>query len=149
MIKYRCFEFDDLTTHELYDIIHLRIEVFVVEQDCPYIDTDYRDQKAWHVCGRDEEGDLVAYTRILPVGVSYDNYASIGRVITSSKIRGKGKGRELMEVSIEATRQLLGNVPIKISAQSHLNKYYGSLGFVPTGEEYLEDGIPHIGMTLS
>lgn len=148
-IKWTCKSFNELSIDELYQILHLRQVVFVVEQDCPYIDTDFRDQPAWHLSGHDTDGDLVAYTRILPKGVSYENYISIGRVVTSKKIRGKGLGRKLMTISIGKTRELLGNDPIKISAQNHLKKYYGSLGFVPVGDIYEEDGIPHIAMILS
>ncbi len=146
-INWTCKAFYELSLDELYDILFLRQEVFVVEQDCPYIDTDYKDQKGWHICAH-LDGVLVAYTRILPKGISYKDYASIGRVITSSKIRGKGIGRPLMEKSIQYTYQLLGKQQIKISAQNHLRKYYGSLGFVPVGEIYDEDGIPHIAMIL-
>lgn len=147
-INWECKAFNELSLNELYHIINLRIVVFVVEQNCPYVDTDFKDQDAWHLCGYDTNGDLVAYTRILPKGISYENYISIGRVITAEKIRGKGFGRELMNVSINKTRELLGKHPIKISAQDHLRKYYGSLGFVPVGDIYDEDGIPHIGMIL-
>ncbi len=144
---WNCWHFSELNTQQLYDILALRQEVFVVEQDCPYQDADGLDFDAWHICVYDE-GHLVAYTRILKKGVTYDDYASIGRVITSMRWRGKGKGRELMQYSIDKTKTLLGDGPIKISAQSHLEKYYASLGFKPTGEEYLEDGIPHMGMVL-
>lgn len=147
-IRWECKAFDELSLNELYLILNLRQVVFIVEQDCPYVDTDFRDQSAWHLCGYDDEGDLVAYTRILPKGISYEKYISIGRVITSEKIRGKGFGRKLMTISIDKTKELLGDAPIKISAQDHLRKYYGSLGFVPVGEVYDEDGIPHIGMIL-
>jgi ElaA protein len=147
-IKWECKAFKELNLDELYQILNLRQVVFVVEQDCPYIDTDFRDQPAWHLSGYDTDGDLVAYTRILPKGISYENYISIGRVVTSEKIRGKGLGRELMTVSIDKAKELLGNHPIKISAQDHLRKYYGSLGFISVGDIYDEDGIPHIGMIL-
>lgn len=147
-LTWKCLAFDELSLAELYQILYLRQEVFIVEQDCPYLDTDYKDQPGWHLCGYDHEGDLVAYTRLLPKGISYTDYASIGRVITSSKIRGKGLGRELMEVSIHHCNRLFGEISIKISAQDHLRKYYGSIGFNPVGEIYDEDGIPHIAMIL-
>ena len=147
-ISWVCKAFYDLSLDELYEILFLRQEVFVVEQDCPYIDTDFKDQKGWHVCGYDKDGHLIAYTRILPKGISYDHYASIGRVITSSRMRGKGIGRSLMEKSIQYAYDLLGLQVIKISAQNHLRSYYGSLGFRPTGDIYDEDGIPHIAMIL-
>ncbi len=147
-LQWKCLHFDNLSLKELYDIMVLRQEVFVVEQDCPYIDCDGKDIVSWHVCGYDSDGDLVGYTRIVPKGISYEKYPSIGRVVTSAKIRGKKKGRELMQVSIDYLRELQGNDPIKISAQSHLQKYYGSLGFVTVTDEYDEDGIPHVGMLL-
>ncbi len=147
-IKWSCFSFKELDLWLLYEILALRQEVFVVEQDCPYLDADGKDQEGWHVCGHDKEGVLVAYTRILPRGISYSDYVSIGRVITSSKIRGQKKGRELMKVSIDVTYKLLGKCPIKISAQSHLQPYYQSVGFRTIGDEYDEDGIPHVAMLL-
>ncbi len=147
-IKWQCVEFNALSLSQLYDVLALRQEVFVVEQDCPYLDADGKDQEGWHVCGYDDEGELVAYTRILPQGISYKKYPSIGRVITSQKIRGKKKGRELMEYSIAETQKLWGRIPIKISAQSHLQGYYNSVGFKIIGDEYDEDGIPHVAMLL-
>jgi len=147
-IIWKCKAFEQLSSNELYQILYLRQEVFIVEQNCPYLDIDFRDQPAAHLCGYDREGDLIAYSRLLPKGISYPEYNAIGRVITSSKARGKGLGRELMETSIDNTRKLFGNSPIKIGAQNHLRKYYGSLGFEPIGEVYDEDGIPHISMIL-
>ncbi len=147
-LKWECFSFRELTLEQLYAILALRQEVFIVEQDCPYLDADGCDQMGWHVCAYDDSGDLVAYSRILPKGISYEHYPAIGRVITSAKIRGKKKGRELMEISIRETRKHCGNEAIKISAQSHLQNYYGSLGFRAIGGGYLEDGIPHIAMLL-
>ncbi len=147
-IQWTCKTFKELTLDGLYEILALRQDVFVVEQNCPYLDADGKDAQALHVCGYDHDNELVAYTRILPQGISYPNYHAIGRVVTSQKIRGKKKGRELMEVSIRYTQQLLTHGDIKISAQSHLQKYYSSLGFVSVGNEYEEDGIPHIAMIL-
>ena len=147
-ITWTCKNFEQLSLNELYQLLYLRQEVFIVEQNCPYFDLDFMDQAAYHLCGYDSEGDLVAYTRLLPKGTSYPGYNSIGRVITSAKIRGKGLGRGLMELSIDYTRKLIGDSPIKIGAQDHLRKYYGSLGFEPVGETYYEDGILHISMIL-
>lgn len=137
-------EFDALTVRELYEIMRLRSEVFVVEQNCPYLDPDGKDQKSWHLMGV-ENGLLVAYTRLLPAGVSFDN-VSIGRVATSQSVRGGGIGRLLMEKSIENVYALWGNVPIEIGAQLYLQKFYSSLGFVQSSAMYLEDGIEHIEM---
>ena len=145
-LTYRCLPFDRLSLAELYAIMRLRQEVFVVEQDCPYLDADGKDQASYHVLGENASGELHAYTRLVPSGISYADCPSIGRVITSATVRGRGEGYPLMRYSIERCRVLFGDTPIKISAQSHLQGYYGKLGFAPTGEAYLEDGIPHVGM---
>ena len=138
--------YKDLTIDELYDIMVLRQEVFVVEQDCPYLDADGKDKIGWHVMLNNDEGQLMAYTRLLAPGVSYDKYSSIGRVVSSGKGRGKGYGKSVMDASIDAIIDLFPNHAIKISAQCYLLKFYNDLGFKEVGEEYLEDGIPHIGM---
>lgn len=142
--------FEALTVYELYDIMALRQEVFVVEQNCPYLDADGKDLHAWHIMGRNEEGDLVAYTRVLPPGVSYEGYASIGRVVSAPEVRRSGAGRLIMEHSLALCRALFGPTPpVKISAQTYLIRFYESFGFRSTGEEYLEDGIPHVAMVLT
>ena len=126
----------------------LRQEVFVVEQNCPYLDADGKDPDSWHLMGRDASGKLVCYTRLLPEGLSYPGYVSIGRVVSSPAARGTGAGKTLMRRSIDLCRQLFGNQPIKIGAQSYLLQFYEGFGFCSTGEEYLEDGIPHTKMIL-
>ncbi len=136
--------FDELTNEELYRILRLRSEVFVVEQQCPYLDMDNYDQQALHLQGENEDG-LAAYTRLFAPGVKFD-MASIGRVVSSPSARGKGLGRKLMEVSIAAVEDKWGKIPIKIGAQLYLQKFYESLGFVQSSEMYLEDHIPHIEM---
>ncbi|WP_020568940.1 GNAT family N-acetyltransferase [Neolewinella persica] len=141
--------FPDLTITQLYAILRLRAEVFVVEQDCVYQDLDDKDQRAIHLLGTTEDGQLAAYTRIVDKGVSYPDYASIGRVITAPFARGKGLGRPLMEESIRGLVSHFGQQPIKIGAQAHLQKYYGSLGFIGVGEVYDEDGIPHRSMVYT
>ncbi len=148
MIFWTIKPFDELTVRELYDALALRQTVFVVEQNCPYLDADGRDQPAAHLLGYDADGDLVAHTRLIPAGISYEKYASIGRVVTAPKVRGTGLGRELMARSIAACAELFPGQPVKIGAQAHLENFYRGLGFEPTGEAYLEDGIPHIGMLL-
>jgi ElaA protein len=147
-ILFKCVPFKDLTVYELYDIFTLRLEVFSVEQNCPYQDADGKDLEGWHLMGLNTEGDLVAYTRLLPKGIAYENYASIGRVVNSPKVRGLGYGKILMEESIVQMQKLFPNQPVKIGAQSYLLNFYQSLGFQPIGEEYLEDGIPHTSMIL-
>ena len=140
--------FEELTTTELYALLHLRSEVFVVEQTCVFQDMDNSDQKAVHVMRYDADQELVAYTRLFKPGIKYD-MASIGRVVTSKKARGSGAGRELMEYSIATVEDRFGKVPIKIGAQQYLQKFYTSLGFVQSSEMYLEDEIPHIEMIRS
>ena len=137
-------KFYELTVDELYLILELRSKVFVVEQNCVYNDIDGRDQSAWHLTGI-EQGHLIAYTRILPPGVLYPNPA-IGRVVTLPSTRGSGLGRELMKRSIEHCEKLFGKNFITLSAQVYLKKFYESLGFIGVGDEYLDDGIPHIKM---
>lgn len=133
--------FDQLTTEELYQILRLRSEVFVVEQDCVYQDVDNKDQKAIHIIGT-KNGEIVAYTRIFKPG-DYFNNVSIGRVVVSQDQRKYGLGKQIMQASLAAIDQRFPNQPIEISAQSYLLKFYTELGFKVTGEEYLEDGIPH------
>ena len=137
-------KFEALTLEELYAILRLRSEVFVVEQDCVYQDLDGKDQKALHVIGK-KEGVVIAYTRLFKSG-DYFEQASIGRVVVKKSERKYGYGHEIMMASIKAVREHLNETTIKISAQTYLKKFYNSLGFKAIGEEYLEDGIPHIGM---
>lgn len=138
-------KFNELTPGELYAILELRSEVFVVEQNCVYHDPDGRDQNAWHLMGL-EDGKLAAYARIFEAGVTYPDPA-IGRVVTSPSKRGSGLGRELMERSIEHCEKLFGKTSVTLGAQLYLRKFYESLGFIVSGEEYVEDGIPHVTMT--
>lgn len=141
-------QFHELTVQELYEILALRSEVFVVEQNCPYQDIDGNDPKAWHCMGKDDEtGKLIAYTRLFDRDVCFKGYTAIGRVVTSPAVRSSGLGKRLMEASIAYCRRLFGPHMIKIGAQTHLLKFYNSLGFLSTGTEYMEDGIPHTYMT--
>ncbi len=144
-MQFLCLPFYKLNLDQLYAILKLRQEVFIVEQDCPYLDSDDKDQDSLHLMGFYED-ELAAYTRLVPKGLSYEKYASIGRVITSDKIRGKGLGKLLMNTSVDKLFEFWGQQAIKISAQSHLIPFYKTIGFDPTGEEYLEDGIPHAAM---
>ena len=136
--------FDELSNKELYAILRLRSEVFVVEQNCVFQDMDMIDQQCFHLMGYKEDM-LVAYTRLVPAGVSYD-IPSIGRVVTSPAARGSGIGKQLMEKSIEEAIRLFGKKPIKIGAQVYLKKFYNQLGFEQVSDIYLEDGIEHIHM---
>lgn len=146
MINWTCKKFDDLSSSELYNIIQLRNEVFVVEQNCVYQDADNKDQPSYHLMGMQEE-KLVAYTRILAPGIAYQE-ASIGRVVTSPSIRRSGTGIALMQKSIKQVYQLFGETPIKIGAQLYLLSFYSSLGFKQTSAIYLEDNIEHVEMLL-
>ncbi|MES2417767.1 MAG: GNAT family N-acetyltransferase [Bacteroidota bacterium] len=136
--------FDELTTTELYAILQLRNEVFVVEQNCVYQDIDFKDQKSLHLIAFDGN-EIAAYCRIVKPGVSFEE-ASIGRVITSPRYRGKGIGLTLIEKAISNTRQSYAVNSIKIGAQLYLKRFYENFGFVQTSEVYLEDGIEHIEM---
>ena len=136
--------FDSLTPHELYAILRLRSEVFVVEQTCIFLDMDNNDQQCYHLMGWQDDL-LYAYTRLVPPGLSYAE-ASIGRVVTSPAARGNGIGKTLIEKSIEEVFKLYGKGPIKIGAQRYLKKFYRSFGFEQIGDIYEEDGIDHIKM---
>jgi len=136
--------FTELTPHELYAIMHLRSEVFVVEQNCVYLDADGKDLSSWHLMGWDGN-KLVAYSRLLPAGLAFTE-VSIGRVVSSPAYRGTGAGKTLMETAIQTCKVLFGDQPIRIGAQLYLQKFYESLGFVQVSDMYLEDNIPHIEM---
>ncbi len=138
--------FRDLNTTELYQILQLRNEVFIVEQNCPFQDLDDKDFKCYHLMGFDTVSQkIMAYTRIVPAGVSYEE-TSIGRVVSSPLARGSGFGKQLMKKSIELLEELYGGVSIRIGAQLYLKKYYESFGFQQDSDIYLEDGIEHILM---
>ncbi len=136
--------FKQLTTDELYAILQLRSEIFVVEQNCVYQDLDYKDQIALHVLGFKNK-KLVAYTRLFKPGDYFDD-ASIGRVVVATKERKMSYGYDIMEASINAINNFYKVSTIRISAQEYLKKFYNNLGFKETGEGYLEDGIPHVAM---
>lgn len=137
--------FKDLTLEELYAILAIRSEVFIVEQNCPYQDLDGKDIKAYHLFRYDNTGKILACCRILPPGVSYKE-ASIGRVLSKGELRKTGLGRELMKKAMELVHQNYPNSEIRISAQLYLEKFYHSFGFITIGEPYMEDNIPHIQM---
>lgn len=138
--------FNELTTSELYAILQLRSEVFVVEQNCVYQDIDGKDKKSFHLMAWNGF-ELVAYTRLVAPEVSFTE-ASIGRVITSPQYRGLGIGIALVEKSITHILETYSTNTIRIGAQLYLKKFYTSFGFVAQGDEFLEDGIPHVEMIL-
>jgi ElaA protein len=136
--------FSELNITELYNILQLRSEVFVVEQDCVYQDLDFKDQKSLHIFGYKND-KIVAYTRIFKPGDYFDN-ASIGRVVVEVNERKYGYGHDLMKASIASIKDIFKVDNITISAQVYLKKFYESHGFLKVGNDYLEDGIPHIRM---
>lgn len=144
MLKIEVKSFNEFTTQELYAVLQLRTEVFVVEQDCVYQDLDGKDDKALHVIGT-KEGQVVAYTRVFKAGDYFDE-ASIGRVVVKKEERQYGYGQKIVEASIKAIKEKFKENKIHISAQTYLKNFYADLGFIEKGNEYLEDNIPHIGM---
>ncbi|WP_027879353.1 MULTISPECIES: GNAT family N-acetyltransferase [Mesoflavibacter] len=144
MLNIKVKTFSQLTTKELYDLLQLRSEVFVVEQDCVYQDIDGKDQKALHVLGFKDEV-LVGYTRIFKPG-DYFELASIGRVVVKENERKHKYGYDIMDASIKTIKDVFNTTDIKISAQCYLKRFYNNLQFFEVGEQYLEDGIPHIAM---
>jgi ElaA protein len=145
MLTWRWLKFNELTTTQLYDILALRQEVFVVEQHCPYNDIDYHDQDALHLLGT-SNGNLVAYLRLLPMGLPYPNAISFGRVLTSKAMRKQSLGKALMQETLHYLQKTKSAKPIIISAQLYLRKFYERYGFTAIDQEYDEDGIPHIKM---
>jgi len=139
--------FEELTNSELYQILRLRSEIFVVEQDCVYQDMDDKDKIALHFF-KEEVQQIIAYTRLFKPG-DYYKEASIGRVVVKESKRSIGLGHLLIDRSVEQIEKTIGKVPIKIGAQVYLKQFYESHGFKKVSEEYLEDGIPHIHMLLS
>ena len=137
--------FQELSLEEFHDIIALRIQIFIIEQNCPYQEVDGKDKLAHHLFFKNEKDEIIAVTRILPQGISYPEVA-IGRVVVHEAYRGTGLGNQLMADSMNFVRDKYGEVPVRLSAQKHLENYYGNHGFKSTGKEYLEDGIPHVEM---
>ncbi|MEX0635500.1 MAG: GNAT family N-acetyltransferase [Ferruginibacter sp.] len=144
-IHWQLKKMEALSVSELYKILQVRSEVFVVEQDCVYLDADGKDEKGYHLCGWIGE-QLVAYCRIVPQGVSYPDKVSIGRVLTNPSYRNAGMGKLLMEKAIAATYELFPVDSIKIGAQLYLLKFYNEFNFKQISDMYLEDNIPHVEM---
>jgi len=142
-------KFNQLDINNLYSILKLRSEVFVLEQKCPYLDIDEKDQKALHVFSLDKKDDCIAYGRILKPDDYYKNYTAITRIVIRKKDRNKQLGYELVKKLIEICKENYKEKKIKISAQKHLQNFYEKCGFVFKGENYLEDEIPHCAMYYS
>ena len=135
-------KFSELSAEEIYNILKLRSEVFVVEQNCVYQDIDEKDQKAIHLF-IEKNSEIIAYTRIFKKGDYYEENPSIGRVVVSKKERGKNLGKEIMKKSIHYVKENMDEKKIELSAQKYLDKFYKELQFYSEGDDYLEDGIPH------
>ncbi|WP_291286550.1 GNAT family N-acetyltransferase [Flavobacterium sp.] len=144
-LKWKIKPFEALNVNELYDVLKLRSEIFVVEQNCVYLDLDGKDKKALHLIG-EYDGKTVAYVRLFDAGISFDN-ASIGRVVVDANYRDRKWGHDLMREAIAAIKSNFDKEAITIGAQLYLKKFYESHGFVQTSEMYLEDDIEHIEMT--
>ena len=144
-VDWQIHSWEDLSKEDFYQIARKRCEVFVVEQKCAYQDFDNRDQESYHVIGKNEEGEIVAYTRIIKPGVAYKE-TSIGRVLVVEKARGLELGKEVMIKSMDFIVEHIKDKNIRLSAQEYLLKFYEDLGYVSTGKKYLEDEIPHVEM---
>lgn len=146
-IEWKILRFEQLTTLQLYKLLQLRVAVFVVEQTCSYQELDDKDlhNKTYHILGY-LKGEIIAYSRVIAPKVSYDAYASIGRVIIDASLRGKGVSEDLITQSIGVAREYWPTAPIKISAQEPLKNFYNQFGFKEVSSMYLEDNIPHIAM---
>jgi len=144
-LNFQCKHFSELSVVEFHDIISVRLKTFVVEQNCVYQDLDGKDKKCYHRICRDGMGNIVATARILPPGISYGE-VSIGRVVLQEELRGNGQGHELMNKCMAFCEKEFGRVPVRISAQKHLERFYNGHLFFSTGKDYEEDGIPHVEM---
>lgn len=146
MFHWCCKTFNELSVDELYGILKLRIDVFIIEQQCIFQDADNKDQYSHHLFCT-SNNTVVAYTRLIPAGKSYEEI-SIGRVATASQFRNEGLGKELMKRSIDSIWEIYGKQPIRIGAQLYLKRFYESFAFKQVSEIYLEDNIEHIEMIL-
>lgn len=148
MLTWQCLPFDQLSNKEIYAILKARQVVFVVEQNCPFLDADDVDQHCRHLSGwrlRDTTSVLAAYARLVPPKVKYPE-PSIGRVITAPEFRGQGFGKELMQRAVQTMDELYPGFAIRIGAQQYLERFYSAFGFVTASPTYIEDGIPHVEM---
>ena len=146
LLQWSCLPYEGLHLAQLYDLLSLRQQVFVVEQQCIFLDTDGKDQTAWHWLGYTSGGDLAAYCRLLPPDLAYIGYTSIGRVATHTDYRSQKYGHELMRRAIAFLDRQFPDYPIRIGAQNYLLRFYTAWGFVADGEPYIEDGIWHTEM---
>jgi ElaA protein len=145
-MKWYWLHIDDMSSRELYALLAMRVSIFVVEQDCPYPELDNLDQDAAHLVGY-LDGDVAACLRLLPPGIN-ESRVRIGRVAVAPEVRATGLARKMMKMAIDRAADYFPGQPVFVSAQTYLRDFYLSLGFVVSGDEYLEDGIPHLPMTL-
>ena len=145
-IDYKWKNFDELSLDDLYAILNLRQKVFIVEQDCPYIDADYTDQDAFHLLGY-QGNNLIAYLRAFKPGIKYEG-SSMGRIVTEKNSRGIGLGKEIIKEGVRFLKKEYPSYEIVISAQHRLQHFYIELGFISRGDVYLEDNIDHIQMYI-
>lgn len=148
-VKWQCHGFDAFGAQALYEVLQLRDQVFVVEQQSIYGDVDGLDQHCWHLSGRDGDGKLVAYARLIPPGVKYRHAAAIGRVVIPARLRGSGLAKPLMTQAIRHCQRLFPQHAIMLSAQAGLQNFYRCFGFAPQGDTYDDGGILHLDMCLS
>ncbi len=146
-LQWSVYDFSELGAQLFHDIVKLRIDVFVVEQNCPYPEVDGQDPDALHIVGRRADGALVAYARILPPEAN--GIPHVGRVVVAKEHRRTGLGERLMQEAFEVLRQRYGSTRSALAAQTHLEQFYTDLGYVRTGDDYLWDGIPHVDMVLN
>ena len=146
-IQWTIKTFQQLSVDQLFDVLQLRVAVFVVEQQCAYPELDDYDRHAEtrHLSGRDELGHLIAYTRILPAGLKYPE-VSVGRFVVESQVRGQGVGHQLLRTALDEIQQCWPNCAIRLAAQEYLQGFYEQHGFTRVSDRYLEDGIPHVEM---
>lgn len=144
-ITWNWFHFEDIPTRHLYAALRLRQNVFIVEQGVPYADIDGKDAQSLHLLGLHDD-EVIAYLRALPPGLFEPGYASFGRVVVATKMRGRGLGRQLIKTYLDHFKNEDNEIPIKISSQAYLEDFYSSFGFISAGEPYIEDLIPHIAM---
>ena len=148
MLRWQFARFDNLPIRDWYQVSTARIDVFVMEQNCPFQDNDGADFQSWHLLGWHETAGvraLAAYCRLVDPGVKFVE-PSIGRVVTPGTFRGKGLGRLLMAEAVKRHAQIYPGLPNRIGAQQRLEKFYQDFGFVTASEMYIEDGIPHVEM---
>ncbi len=144
-LEWSCRPYAELDRDELYAMLRLRARVFIVEQQCAYLDLDDWDQRAWHIFGKDASGRVFAYLRLTAPGTRFAE-PSIGRVVTDPSVRGLGLGRTLMHKGLDTATRLYRSKPLRVAAQMRLESFYREFGFRRVGNPYDEDGIAHVGM---